>query len=129
MHAFWCALLLVSLVFGEVFFAGSASLHDWFLHFLGSAYRMSSLVCAPEVMPGPPLYNRPLSRLPTLNFGKTWSKATQQSYFFCTAIIPSCLLYLWLSLPMYKYSCKYEALNFDKSTTIYTLITRPKYGL
>ena len=29
---------LVSLVFGEVFFAGSASLHDWFLHFLESAF-------------------------------------------------------------------------------------------
>ena len=38
MHAFWCALLLVSLVFGEVFFAGTASLHDWFLHFLVSAF-------------------------------------------------------------------------------------------
>ena len=38
MHAFRCALSLVSLVFGEVFFAGSASLHDWFLHFLESAF-------------------------------------------------------------------------------------------
>ena len=36
MHAFRCALSLVSLVFEEVFFAGSASLHDWFLHFLES---------------------------------------------------------------------------------------------
>ena len=36
MHAFRCALPLVSLVFGEVlfFFCGSASLYDWFLHFL-----------------------------------------------------------------------------------------------
>ena len=33
-----CALSLVSLVFGEVFFAGSASLHDRFLHFLESAF-------------------------------------------------------------------------------------------
>ncbi len=38
MHAFRCVLSLVPLVFGEVFFAGSASLHDWFLHFLESAY-------------------------------------------------------------------------------------------
>ena len=41
MHAFRCALLLVSLVFGEVFFAGSASLHDWFLHFLVSAFSVT----------------------------------------------------------------------------------------
>ena len=41
MHAFRCALLLVSLVFGEVFFAGSASLHDWFLHFLESAFSVT----------------------------------------------------------------------------------------
>ena len=34
MHALRCALLLVSLVFGEVFFGGSAPLHDFFLHFL-----------------------------------------------------------------------------------------------
>ena len=27
-HVLWCALLLVSLVFGEAFFGGSASLHD-----------------------------------------------------------------------------------------------------
>ena len=33
MHALWCALSLVSLVFGEVFFGGSASLHNLFLHF------------------------------------------------------------------------------------------------
>ena len=38
MHAFRYALSLVSLVFEEVFFAGSASLHDWFLHFLESVY-------------------------------------------------------------------------------------------
>ena len=38
MHAFRYALSLVSLVFEEVFFAGSASLHDWFLHFLESAF-------------------------------------------------------------------------------------------
>ena len=41
MHAFRCALLLVSLIFGEVFFAGSASLHDWFLHFLESAFSVT----------------------------------------------------------------------------------------
>ena len=35
MHAFRCALSLVSLVFGEVFFVGgSASLHECVLHFL-----------------------------------------------------------------------------------------------
>ena len=34
MHAFWCALLLVSLVFGEVFFGRSASLHDCFALFV-----------------------------------------------------------------------------------------------
>ena len=33
--------VLVSLVFGEVFFAGSASLHDWFLHFLESAFSVT----------------------------------------------------------------------------------------
>ena len=31
---FACALSLVSLVFGQAFFGGSASLHDRFLHFL-----------------------------------------------------------------------------------------------
>ena len=41
MHAFRCALSLVSLVFGEVFFAGSASLHDWFSHFLESAFSVT----------------------------------------------------------------------------------------
>ncbi len=41
MHAFRCALSLVSLVFEEVFFAGSASLHDWFLHFLESAFSVT----------------------------------------------------------------------------------------
>ena len=43
MHAFQCALSLVSLVFGEVFFAGSASLHDRFLHFLESAFSVTTL--------------------------------------------------------------------------------------
>ena len=38
MHALWCALLLVSLVFGEVFFGGSASLHNLFLHFLAKCF-------------------------------------------------------------------------------------------
>ena len=33
-HALRCALLLVSLVFGELFFGESPSLHDLFLHFL-----------------------------------------------------------------------------------------------
>ena len=41
MHAFQCALSLVSLVFGEVFFAGSASLHDRFLHFLENAFSVT----------------------------------------------------------------------------------------
>ena len=31
MHAFRCALSLVSLVFGELFFGGSASLHGFFV--------------------------------------------------------------------------------------------------
>ena len=31
-------LSLVSLVFGEVFFGGSASLHDLFLHFLAKCF-------------------------------------------------------------------------------------------
>ena len=43
MHAFRCASSLVSLVFEEVFFAGSASLHDWFLHFLESAFSVTLL--------------------------------------------------------------------------------------
>ncbi len=34
MHCDARALSLVSLVFGEVFFGGSPSLHDLFLHFL-----------------------------------------------------------------------------------------------
>ena len=38
MHALRCALPLVSLVFGEVFFDGSASLHDLFLHFLAKCF-------------------------------------------------------------------------------------------
>ena len=38
MHAFRCILSLVSLLYWEVFFAGRASLHDWFLHFLESAF-------------------------------------------------------------------------------------------
>ena len=33
-HALRCALSLVSLVFGELFFGESPSLHDLFLHFL-----------------------------------------------------------------------------------------------
>ena len=33
-HALRCALLLVSLVFGELFFGESPSLHYLFLHFL-----------------------------------------------------------------------------------------------
>ena len=49
---------------------------------------------APKMMPGPPPSCRPLSRLPTLNFWKTWSKAEKQSYSFCTAILPSCLQYV-----------------------------------
>ena len=32
-HALRCALSLVSLVFGELFFGESPSLHDLFLHF------------------------------------------------------------------------------------------------
>ena len=38
MHALRFALPLVSLVFGEVFFDGSASLHDLFLHFLAKCF-------------------------------------------------------------------------------------------
>ena len=38
MHALQCALSLVSLVFGEVFFGGSASLHILFLHFLAKCF-------------------------------------------------------------------------------------------
>ena len=41
MHTFRCALSLVLLVFGKCFFAGSASLHDWFLHFLESAFSVT----------------------------------------------------------------------------------------
>ena len=37
-HALRCALLLVSLVFGELFFGESPSLHDLFLHFFICAY-------------------------------------------------------------------------------------------
>ena len=41
-----CACLPVCIVacfigFGEVFFAGSASLHDWILHFLKSAFSVT----------------------------------------------------------------------------------------
>ena len=43
-HAFRCALSLVSLVFGDVFFAGRASLHDWFLHFLESDFSVTVLM-------------------------------------------------------------------------------------
>ena len=35
-HALRCALLLVSLVFGELFFGESPSLHYLFLHFLAN---------------------------------------------------------------------------------------------
>ena len=38
MHALRCALSLVSLVFGEVFFGGSTSLHVFFLHFLAKCF-------------------------------------------------------------------------------------------
>ena len=37
-HAFRCASSLVSLVFEEVFFGGSASLHYLFLHFLAKCF-------------------------------------------------------------------------------------------
>ena len=37
MHCDVRALSLVSLVFGEVFFGGSPSLHDLFLHFLANS--------------------------------------------------------------------------------------------
>ena len=55
-------------------------------------YRGTRFDSAPKMMPGPPPYCHPLSRLPTLNFGKTWSQAEKHSYSFCTAILPSCLL-------------------------------------
>ena len=38
LHAFRRALVLVLLVFREVYFGGSASLHDWFLCFLAKLY-------------------------------------------------------------------------------------------
>ena len=38
MHCDARALSLVSLVFGEVFFGGSPSLHDLFLHFLAKCF-------------------------------------------------------------------------------------------
>ena len=41
-HALRCALLLVSLVFGELFFGESPSLHDLFLHFLAKCYKQGS---------------------------------------------------------------------------------------
>ena len=37
-HALRYALLLVSLVFGELFFGESPSLHDLFLHFLAKCF-------------------------------------------------------------------------------------------
>ena len=37
-HALQCALLLVSLVFGELFFGESPSLHYLFLHFLAKCF-------------------------------------------------------------------------------------------
>ena len=37
-HALRCALLLVSLVFGELFFGESPSLHYLFLHFLAKCF-------------------------------------------------------------------------------------------
>ncbi len=37
-HALRCALSLVSLVFGELFFGESPSLHDLFLHFLEKCF-------------------------------------------------------------------------------------------
>ena len=43
-HAFQCALLLVSLVFGQVFFGGSAFLHDRLLHFLAKSFFCNVLV-------------------------------------------------------------------------------------
>ena len=46
MHAFWCALLLVSLVFGAVFLGGSASLHDWFFALFGK------VICIGLIMGG-----------------------------------------------------------------------------
>ena len=57
-------------------------------------YRGTRFDSAPKMMPGPPPYCHPLSRLPTLNFGKTWSQTEKQSNSFCTAILPSCLLYM-----------------------------------
>ena len=38
MHVLRYVLSLVSLVFGEVFFGGSATLHDLFLHFLAKCF-------------------------------------------------------------------------------------------
>ena len=37
-HALRCALSLVSLVFGKLFFGESPSLHDLFLHFLAKCF-------------------------------------------------------------------------------------------
>ena len=37
-YALRCALLLVSLIFGELFFGESPSLHDMFLHFLAKCF-------------------------------------------------------------------------------------------
>ncbi len=42
-HALRCALSLVSLVFGELFFGESPSLHDLFLHFLEKCFSCNLL--------------------------------------------------------------------------------------
>ena len=42
-HALRCALLLVSLVFGELFFGESPSLHDLFLHFLAKCTKLRTV--------------------------------------------------------------------------------------
>ena len=64
-------------------------------------YRGTMLDCAPKMMPVPPPYCHLLSRLPTLNFRKTWSQAKKQSYSFCTAITFLSALRLLFLDPLY----------------------------
>ena len=57
-------------------------------------YRGTRFDSAPKMMPGPPPVLPSTIAPANFEFWKTWSQAEKQSYSFCTAILPSCLLYM-----------------------------------
>ena len=90
-------------------------------------YRGTMLDCAPKMMPVPPPYCHPLLRLPTLNFGKTWSQAEKQSYSFYTAITFLSAIYVAILMNLHTHnSAKVRPVN-SLQTADLTSILSPVY--